>query len=314
MEASQVDSKSVLSLQVEELHALLRGYRSQDLSGYKLTTIHKGMARRQQSCRCPSLESYLELLRKSPSEGERLVREVLIGVTSFFRDAEAFESLRLHLCELLQVKPAGEPLRIWVPGCSTGQEAVSLAILVRECTEAVHRARDIQIVATDRNPQAIDRARAARYPASALAGISAARRKRFFQSAASGYRVKDEIREMLVFARHDLIGDPPLARLDMVSCRNLLIYLKPELQERLLSSFYHALQPGSLLFLGNSEFLGQAAGLFDARDPGWRIFRAKAPSALPFLAPPPGSLGRANPGIPSAKQLRHPMQSDKDRL
>jgi two-component system CheB/CheR fusion protein len=223
---------------------------------------------------------YVRLLESSGLELETLFRELLIGVTSFFRDAEAFEVLADRAVPaLLADKPDDYLLRVWVTGCSTGEEAYSIAILLRECTDRLKRHIGIQVFATDIDDSAIAVARAGVYPDGIAADVGAARLERFFVREDNGYRVKKDIRELVVFAPHNLIADPPFTKLDLLCCRNLLIYLDSPLQRRLLPIFHYALKPGGQLFLGSAESLGAAEALFQTLDKKWKIFsRRDVPS------------------------------------
>jgi len=201
----------------------------------------------------------------------------LIGVTSFFRDSEAFENLKeKHLIKLLKGKPDDYRIRVWVAGCSSGEEAYSIAILIQECMEKIGRHFDVQIFGTDIDEDAINVSRSGIYPSSIAADISNERLKRYFSKEDNHYRVKKSIREMLIFAPQNLIKDPPFTKLDLLSCRNLLIYLGPVLQKRVLPVFHYSLKEEGTLFLGSSESIGQAADLFEIKDKKWKIFKRQA--------------------------------------
>ncbi len=197
----------------------------------------------------------------------------------FFRDPEAWDVLRDRVVpELLERKPEGGQFRAWVPGCSTGEEAFSLAIVVLEALDAAGDDGNVavQIFATDIDREAIAAARQAAYPANIEADVSAERLKRFFvRDEGGGYRVRKEVRELVVFAEQDVVMDPPFTRLDLLSCRNLLIYFSPELQKRVMPVFHYSLLPGGVLFLGSSETVGSAQALFDTIDSAWKIYRRK---------------------------------------
>ena len=201
----------------------------------------------------------------------------MIGVTSFFRDPAAWECLRAKIIPaILAAHPAGGALRAWVPGCSTGEEAYSLAMIFKEALAEEKPAGgfSLQIFATDLDKDAIDRARQGVYPANIAGDVSAERLRRFFVEEKHGYRVGKEIREMVIFAPQNLIMDPPFTRLDILSCRNLLIYLAPELQKKLLPLFHYSLNPGGVLFLGSAETVGAATDLFAPLDGKTRTFPA----------------------------------------
>ena len=222
------------------------------------------------------IAAYVRFLQENPQETELLFKELLIGVTSFFRDPAAWEQLKKEVIPaLLKRRPAGGALRAWTPGCSTGEEAYSLAIVFKEALEQVKPAGNVslQIFATDLDKDAIDKARAGVYPANITADVSPERLRRFFIQEERGYRVGKEIREMVVFAPQNVIMDPPFTKLDILVCRNLLIYLTPELQKKLIPLFHYSLNPGGVLFLGSAETIGAFTDLFAPVDVKARIYR-----------------------------------------
>lgn len=230
------DEKMQAALQ--KIYILLRTHTGHDFSLYKKNTIIRRVERRMHVHQIDNIQDYLTCLDKSEREIHVLFKDLLIGVTSFFRDPEAFDILKdKFLPELLADKPEGTMIRVWVPGCSTGEEAYSMAVLLQECMEKMHRHFSVQIFATDIDPDAIDTARAGLYPFSISADVSPERLKRFFTKEENHYKIKKTIREMLVFALQDLIKDPPFTKLDIVSCRNLLIYLGPALQKNCFPCF-----------------------------------------------------------------------------
>lgn len=261
---------------LQKIFVLLRARTGHDFSGYKPSTIRRRIERRMAVHQIVEPQSYVRLLQSKPEELEILFKELLITVTSFFRDAGAFESLaKSGLAPRLAALPEHASFRVWAPGCATGEEVYSLAILLREGLDAAGRQLDVKIFGTDLDSQAIEVARIGRYPEGIAADVSAARLERFFVGEEGGYRVRREIREMTVFAVQNVIRDPPFTRLDLLVCRNLLIYLNADLQRRILPMFHYALKPGGLLFLGPSETLGGSAGLFDAVDKRWKIYRRR---------------------------------------
>jgi two-component system CheB/CheR fusion protein len=224
------------------------------------------------------LEDYVRLLQQEPAEVEALFRDLLIGVTNFFRDPTAFEALKEQVIpKLFAGKPPGATIRIWVPGCSTGEEAYSVAILLQEYLQAVRQSFKIQVFATDIDRQAIDQARTGMYPASIAADVSPERLAQFFTQEPDGsaYRIQKAIRDMLIFSEQDAIKDPPFSRVDLISCRNLLIYMGVELQKKLIPLFHYALNPGGILFLGTSETVGEYADLFATLDRQSKLFSRK---------------------------------------
>jgi len=289
---------------MQKVFVLLRAQVGHDFSHYKPSTLHRRIARRMALHQLATIDAYVRLLQQSPVETESLFRDLLIGVTRFFRDAEAFKVLEEEtIPRLFEGRPAGSVIRLWTVGCSTGEEAYSLAILVAEWMERSHRHYEVQHFATDIDARAVATARAGLYPASIAADVSAERLARFFTSEADGqaYRIKKSIRDQLIFSEQDLIRDPPFSRLDLLSCRNVLIYMDTELQKRLIPLFHYALRPDGVLFLGTSEGVGSFESLFDAVDRKAKIFRRRADSSSGRLvlpgrtfpaAPPPG---RAHP-------------------
>lgn len=266
----------------------LRRHHGYDLSLYKRSTLLRRIRRRMDIHRLASLAEYARLLGRSPAELELLAREVLIGVTAFFRDRDVWQMLRAQaLPALLARHEDGTALRAWVAGCSTGEEAYSLAMSFREALEAVPtRSRcTLQIFATDLNPDAIDRARRGCYAGPLRGEVSTARLARFFTPHGPGWRVTSEIREMVVFAPHDVGHDPPFTRLDLISCRNLLIYMTAPLQRRLLPLFHYSLRPGGLLLLGSSESIGRFDELFEPTDARLRLYRRRLQAPLSTVVP-----------------------------
>jgi two-component system CheB/CheR fusion protein len=272
------------------LLALLRQRTGHDFSWYKESTVRRRIERRMNLQRTETLQQYFKFLSANPSELDLLFEELLIGVTSFFRDPAAFESLAELLSHYLRSRPENQQLRVWVAGCSTGQEAYSVAIVVREALDALGRDQAAQVFATDLDPKAIDVARAGSYPLVIAGDITPARLKRFFTRTESGYQVRKELREMLVFATQNLIEDPPFTKLDLMCCRNLLIYLDAPCQRRLFPIFHYVLRPGGTLFLGSSETIGQYVNLFDSLDKKWRLYRRREVSGGTYLAEIPASV------------------------
>jgi len=278
---------------MQKIFILLRTHTGHDFSAYKKNTIYRRIERRMQVHQMDKIATYVRLLQENKVEVEALFKALLIGVTHFFRDPEAFKALEEKaLARLLADKSDDHTIRAWVPGCSSGEDAYSIAILLRECTEKLNRHVGIQIFATDIDKSTIDRARAGIYPASISADVGPKRLKRFFLSEENMYRIKKDIREMLVFAPQDIIKDPPFTKLDLICCRNLLIYFDAGLQKKLLPLFHYSLKPEGILFLGTSETIGGFSDLFTAVDKKWKIFRRKGsgPSAratFAFSATPP---------------------------
>jgi two-component system CheB/CheR fusion protein len=265
--------------------AILHDRTGHDFSGYKTRTFYRRIERRMQVLQIPSLNAYVEHLRQSPSEVDRLFRDLLIGVTNFFRDANAFEALEeVVMPRLFEGKTASDTIRVWVPGCATGEEVYSLAIMLREQVERSRSRAKVQLFATDIDEAALSVARSGRYPDTLLQGVSKGRLERFFTAEGTSYVVSKHIRDMCVFSPHSVVRDPPFSRMDLISCRNLLIYLNSELQGRVIPVFHYALKPNGFLFLGTSENLTQHGELFSAVDKKNRIYQRRADGgAVPYL-------------------------------
>jgi two-component system CheB/CheR fusion protein len=261
---------------LEKVVLLLRNQTGHDFSLYKKSTLYRRIERRMSLHQLGKLADYIRYLRENPQETDLLFRELLIGVTNFFRDPAVWEQLKAKVIpDLLAAHPAGGALRAWVTGCSTGEEAYSLAMVFREALDAVKPAAhySLQIFATDLDKDAIDKARQGAFPANIAADVSAARLRRFFAADEHGYRVAKEIREMVVFAPQNVVMDPPFTGLDLLTCRNLLIYLEADLQKQLLPLFHYSLNPGGILVLGSAETIGQASDLFTPLPGKTRIYR-----------------------------------------
>jgi len=261
---------------LEKIFVLLRSKTGNDFSLYKRSTIYRRIERRMGLHQIDTLPHYVRFLRDNPAEIELLFKELLIGVTSFFRDPAEWEKLRREVMPaLLSARSAVGVLRAWVPGCSTGEEAYSLAMVFREALEPFKGLRNItlQIFATDLDRDAIERARAGVYPDNITADLSPERLRRFFIREEHGYRVATEIREAVVFAPQNLVMDPPFTKVDILVCRNLLIYLSPEIQKTLIPLFHYCLNPGGSLFLGSAETVGGFGGMFTPLDGKTRIYR-----------------------------------------
>jgi two-component system, chemotaxis family, CheB/CheR fusion protein len=260
---------------LQRIYLLLRAHTGHDFSAYKVTTISRRLARRMMVHRLEDVDAYVHYLRQHPGELTRLFHEFLIGVTHFFRDPEAFVSLQEKVIPaLLEGRDPLDPVRIWVPACSTGEEAYTIAILLREEMMKRQAVFEVQIFATDLDAQAIDAGRAAVYPASIARHVSPERLTRFFKRQDDhSYEIRKEIRHMVIFAEQNLAKDPPFSRLDLVSCRNLLIYMTNDLQKRILGTFFYALKEKGFLFLGPSETLAEYADYYQVIDRRWRIFQ-----------------------------------------
>lgn len=282
---------------LDKIVIALRSRSQHDFSQYKKSTLYRRIERRMGLHQIDEIASYVRYLNENPQEQDLLFNELLIGVTSFFRDPEAWDVLRERAFPaLFSERPKGGALRAWIPACSTGEEAYSLAITFREALEKARpkASFSLQIFATDLDRTAIDKARQGIYPANMASDVSPERLRRFFlKDESEQYRVAKEIRDMVILAPHDLIRDPPFTKLDLLVCRNLLIYLEPELQRRLLPLFHYSLNPGGVLFLGSSETVGGSRGLFATLDQKLRLYRRKDSAELPEPLEFPSSFFRA---------------------
>ncbi len=295
---------------------LLRAKTGHDFSLYRRTTLRRRIERRMGVHQIGRLAGYVRYLRENPPEVEILFKELLIGVTNFFRDPTAWEKLRDEVMPAL-LKARGEGggvLRAWVPGCSTGEEAYSLAMIFKEALAKAKTSANLtlQIYATDLDQEAIRQARLGVYPENIAADVSSRRLGRFFVREDGRYRVNKEIREMVIFAPQNLIMDPPFTKLDLLSCRNLLIYLTPELQRKLFPVFHYSLNPGGVLFLGSAESIGDFTALFAPLSAKERLFRRSetggrgVPVEFParFVAVAPSKDGAAAPPLPPGGDLQ----------
>jgi two-component system CheB/CheR fusion protein len=261
---------------LEKIVILLRAQTGHDFSLYKKNTMYRRIERRMGLHQIDKIGTYVRFLQENPQELELLFKELLIGVTSFFREPAEWEKLKAEVIPaLLNGCPPGQALRVWVIGCSTGEEAYSLAIVFKEAVEQIKPARKftLLIFATDLDSDAVEKARAGIFPANIAADVSPERLSRFFVEVGRGWQVGKPIREMVIFAPQNAIMDPPFTKLDLVSCRNLLIYLTPDLQEKLLTLFHYSLNPGGFLFLGSAETIGGFVDLFKPLDKKSRLYR-----------------------------------------
>jgi two-component system CheB/CheR fusion protein len=263
---------------LKKMFVLLRAQTRHDFSQYKQSTIIRRVERRMAVQQIERLDEYVRYLQRTPAEADALFRDLLIGVTSYFRDPEAWAALQKHgIPRLFAGEAPSAVIRVWVPACSTGEEAYSIAILLQEQMEGLHRGFKVQAFGTDIDSRAIEQARAGAYPASIAADVSAERLARFFAQEAEGtaYRIQKRVRDTLVFSEQDVISDPPFSRLDLISCRNLLIYMGADLQRKLLTLFHYSLNPGGLLCLGTSEGVGELTDLFAVLDRKSRLYQRK---------------------------------------
>jgi two-component system CheB/CheR fusion protein len=301
---------------------LLRNHRGVGFSLYKSGAIERRIARRMVLGKFETLDAYAGFLRKHPQELEALYSDVLINVTGFFRNPEGFEALKRKVFAKLIQGRRDQPVRAWVVGCSTGQEAYSIAMAFTEFCAQIAGAPQLQIFDTDLNEAMLEKARAGLYPRGLAQEVSPERLRRFFIEAEGGYRISKSLREMCVFARQNLLSDPPFSRMDLVSCRNVLIYLEPGLQQEIIPTFHYATKPGGFLFLGASESVGSFTDLFEPVDKKHRIYAGKPvatpPLRLQFGASHPASRervsGAAKPAEAGGWQSGLSAQREADHL
>jgi two-component system, chemotaxis family, CheB/CheR fusion protein len=310
---------------MQSIIGLLQRQTRHDFSQYRSSTLNRRMQRRLAIHGLSELSEYASLLADSPQEVDLLFNEVLIGVTEFFRDPEVWAHLTdTAIPELLGRKETGPELRVWCVGCSTGEEAYSLAMTMVEAMEGQSRDFELQIFATDLSPDAIARARRGEYPLSIESTIGEKRLARFFNKYDSHYRVNQSIRDQVLFAQHDVILDPPFTKLDLISCRNLLIYFDPQLQRSLLPLFHYSLRPGGLLLLGSSESVGRLGHLFVPLESRLRLFQRQdralggGPDFLLNSYPPLSKKAKERdvkkPGPSSSDQSSQGLQAAADRV
>jgi two-component system CheB/CheR fusion protein len=300
---------------MQRILGILRHSTGVDFDGYKRNTLNRRIARRMVLHKIDGLHDYVRYLQGNAGEVEALFQDVLINVTSFFRNPDAYEALKsVVFPKLTEDRSRHEPVRIWALGCSTGEEAYSLAMTFNEYIEQSGRTADAQIFATDLNGMGIDKARAGIYAKGIAQDVTPERLRRFFVEVDGSYRIAKKIRDMCVFARQNVLADPPFSRLDLVACRNLLIYLEPGQQQRLVPMLHYALRSNGYLWLGGSETIGSYRDLFDVLDAKHKIY-AKKPQINHGYIPPAGH--RWEPYRGTAGQVppppREPQGPDSQR-
>ncbi len=296
---------------LRKLLAKVRNRTRMDFSGYKPTTLWRRIERRMVANRVNDIEAYLDFIEAHPDELERLAKDTLISVTAFMRDPSAFSALEVELRRLLARKSVGDDIRIWVPGCATGEEAYSIAIVLHRILGEEFPQYSIQIFATDVDMDAMQIARRGCYPATAVESLGRDILQRYFQPMNDAYEINKLLRGVVVFARQDLVLDPPFLRLDLISCRNVLIYLQNPVQSRLLAFFHYALVSDGLLFLGKSESVAQRDSLFTAINKEHRVFRR---NAVAGSLPVAGSLGSGVASVPAAELASGQLRQRELRL
>jgi two-component system CheB/CheR fusion protein len=252
---------------------LLNHAHGVDFSHYKFNTLYRRITRRMVLLKMEGVSQYLQVLRENPGEVDALYQDILINVTSFFRDPESFEALKATVFpRLLEGRSRNDPVRVWTLGCSTGQEAYSLAMAFMESAEAAGSPARLQLFATDLNATGVDKARTGIYSTDIAQDVSPERLRQFFIEVDGGYRISKSIRDACIFSRHNVLADPPFSRIDLISCRNLLIYLEPAVQQRVVPTLHYALNVAGWLWLGGSETIGGYRNLFEATDVKHKIF------------------------------------------
>lgn len=300
-----------------QICALLRARTGHDFSGYKDKAVARRVQRRMQVLQIDEVPDFIERLRKEPQELDALLQDLLIGVTNFFRDPEAFDVLEREVIPaLFEGKDPEDTVRVWVPGCSTGEEAYSIAILLREHMLKAQSAPKLQIFASDIDEQSLQIARIGRFPWTISKDVPPARLERYFVREDGTYRIASDLREICLFSAHNLLRDAPFSKLDLITCRNLLIYLTPELQNRLIPLFHYALNDSGYLFLGTSENVTRHSRLFATVDKPHRIFRRRPQierrlPEFPLTAPEGGRRKVAPP--PRVAVDQEPLQSLAER-
>ena len=285
---------------LEKIIILLRTYTGNDFSLYKKNTVYRRIERRMAVHKIERISSYVHFLQENPKEATILFKELMIGVTNFFRDAPVWEKLKETIFpNIFSTLQEGSVLRAWVPGCSTGEEAYTLAMIFKEALEKnkPQEGFSLQIFATDLDNEAIETARRALFPLNIVSDVSPARLTRFFNKTEEGYRVNAEIREMVVFANHNIIMHPPFTKIDIISCRNLLIYMDTELQKKIFGLFYYSINPDGYIILGSAETLGTQSALFTTVDSKLKIFKRAVTTIIPELFDFPSSFSKVkSPG------------------
>ncbi len=269
---------------IDQILTALRTRTGHNFGSYRRSTLQRRIQRRLGLRNIATLDAYLVELRSDPAEAAMLIKDLLINVTSFFRDAEAWRTLSdLVIAPLVAARETGSSIRAWVPGCSTGEEAYTLAMLIAEQATLAGKAFDVKIFATDARDDNLNIARDGVYPIAAITGLDTTRQRRFFDASDATYRVKKDLRATVIFAPQDLLRDPPFSHLDLITCRNLLIYLQPEAQQSIIALFHFALEKGGALLLGNTETLGRHSGAFELLSKKWRIYRLLGATRLDIV-------------------------------
>lgn len=322
--SEQVKSSIQNSNSIQKILMMLRTHTGHDFSLYKKSTITRRIDRRIAFHQLPDYQHYVDHIRENPGEINVLFNELLIGVTKFFRDISAFDSLKSKIRELMKKKRADEPVRVWIAGCSTGEEAYSVAMLLMESLDGLDKTPvpKIQLFATDLDMEAIEHARAGVYHDNIVADVSPERIARFFVKNEQSYAVRKELREMIVFAQHNLIKDAPFTRLDLLCCRNVMIYLTTELQRKLIPIFFYSLNPRGIMFMGPAETIGGFTEMFIAIDAKWKLFERREGNVMtekmidfPFyVAKQPMSISRLDDKNKQSNPAKRSMVDTYNRI
>lgn len=302
---------------LERIFMLLNTSSGVDFSYYKPSTIRRRIIRRMVLQKIEGIDSYVKYLQEHPGELDKLYQDILINVTSFFREPEAFDLLREKVFpSIMEGRKPENPVRIWVPGCSTGEEAYSIAICLIEYLVSKSSMVPVQIFATDIDEQALEKARAGKYPENIAADVSPERLNKYFIKVEKGYQITKQIRDICIFAKHNIVKDPPFSKLDIISCRNLLIYLGPVLQKKVFPIFHYALSPHGFLLLGSSETVGRFADMFNVLDKKQKVYSKKVTAEMPhiqFTAEFEKGPARPEP-VPKKDHVKADIMKEADRL
>ena len=299
---------------VDAIMRLLRDEYAIDFTHYKASTVTRRIGRRLALNRSLDIDMYVEQLRNDPRELSSLYEDLLIGVTRFFRDDGAFKTLEHRILpEIVERTSADEQIRVWVPGCATGQEAYSIAILLHERLSARRRPLNVKILATDVHQASLEAASTGLYSEEQVAGVGQERLERFFTRRAEGYQIAQALRDTIVFAPHNLLRDAPFTKKDLIACRNLLIYFQPHAQKTVLTLFHFSLKPGGFLFLGSSESPGRLLDEFDTIDEHAKIYRKRRDIRLPRAGAfqRPHTLGENENGSRNTRPVRSVGQNEE---
>jgi two-component system CheB/CheR fusion protein len=296
---------------IERIVRVLKVRTGNDFSAYKRDVVERRISRRMSIENIASISEFADHLESNPRAANQMFRDLLIEVTSFFRDSRAFDALKKVLCTVISNKPNGALFKVWVPACLTGEEAYSIGIIIDECMEYSKKDLIVQIFATDINTEALEKARAAAYPMTIAANVSEERLRKYFVSSGDGYTVSKKIRDMVIFAEQNVTSDPGFSKTDLISCRNLLIYMSSDMQHKIIKVFFQSLNPDAILFLGTSETIGDENDLFSTMDAKNKIYRRRPMSSKAEMEIFPM---RARPAVPITTLERRDEEGSLSRL